>query len=148
MPNLSPKLVAFSHEVVEIMPLILREFGKREHNDLVRGNITFPQMITLHYLSQKHHIKMSELAKILFIKLSSTTVIMDRLVQQKMVERTRDEEDRRVVWMSITPKGRKVISKIMEEKRHSIREIFKALSEKERTQYLSVLRKVRDHILA
>lgn len=145
--NLSSKMDAFSRELVEILPLMFREFAKREDNVLTRGKITFPQMVAIDYVSRKSKVKMTELAKVLSIKMSSATVLVDRLIREKLLSRARDEADRRLVWVSATPKGKKLISEVLEQKRNSIKQLFGVLTEEERRQYLGVLRKVKDHIL-
>ena len=40
------------------------------------------------------------------------TRLFDRLVRADLVERTRGEADRRVVWVSLTTKGRKLVDKL------------------------------------
>ena len=142
-----PNLKKFSHQVVEVMPLMFREFSKREGNELTRGRISFPQMVALDYASTHPTVKMTELAKVLSVKMSSATVLVDRLIEQGLLSRARDESDRRVVRVSITAKGKKIINKIMTEKRHSIEEIFRPLSFKEREQYLVLLKKVKEGLL-
>jgi DNA-binding MarR family transcriptional regulator len=142
------KIDAFSREMVEVLPLMFREFSKREDNVLTRGKITFPQMVAVDYVSRKTRVKMNELAKVLSIKMSSATVLVDRLVREKILSRARDEADRRLVWVSATPKGRKLVGEVLTQKRDSIKQIFGVLSEEERRQYLSIIRKVRQHILS
>ena len=132
----------FSRQVVEIMPQIYREFAKREHNELTTGKISFPQMVTLVYVSRKSRVNMKCVAANLGIKMSSASTLVDRLVREKMLKRRRDEEDRRIVWIDITSKGSKVINQILRQKQRSIREIFTVLTEKERDQYLDILKKV------
>ncbi len=136
----------FSEEIVEILPLMFREFAKREDNVLTRGKISFPQMVALDFVSRKPRVTMTDLAKILHIRTSSTTVLVDRLIKQGMLKRGRDEKDRRLVWVSVTPKGRKVLGQIMREKRQSVKRIFGILAEEERRQYLDILRKVKTHL--
>lgn len=143
----SSKMNAFSRELVEILPLMFREFSKREDNVLTRGKITFPQMVAIDYVSRNSKVKMTELAKVLSIKMSSATVLVDRLIREKLLSRARDEGDRRLVWVSATPKGRKLIAEVLEQKRNSIKQLFGVLTEEERRQYLGVVRKVKDHIL-
>jgi len=140
-----PSIDQFSRQVVEILPLLLREFGRMEKNDLVRGKITLPQMIALDALTRRERLKMTELAGILAVKMSSATVLADRLIGQGMVQRQRDEKDRRLVWVSLTPKGRKVVSRFVHDKRRSVRTIFGVLTSEERAQYLKILLKVRSH---
>ena len=141
-----PAFDTFSRQIVETMPVMFREFVKREDNVLTRGKISFPQMVALDYVSKKSHVKMTELAGMLHIKTSSATVLVDRLIRQGMLGRSRDEKDRRLVWVRVTPKGKKVLSQIMEQKRKSIRRIFSVLTEEERSRYLSMLLKVRSYL--
>ncbi len=136
----------FSRQLVQIMPLMFREFAKRENNKLTRGQISFPQMVALDYASHHSQVKMTDLSKVLSIQLSSTTVLVDRLIREKMLSRKRDEKDRRVVWVSATPKGKKVIAQIMGQKRRSLREIFSVLTVGEREQYLAMITKVFNHL--
>ena len=139
-------LSEFSRKVVEVMPLMVREFAKREDHELMRGTISCPQMVTLDLVSRKKRVTMTEVARILSIKTSSASVLVDRLIRQKMLQRKHDDKDRRVVWISATPKGRKVVSQIIRQKRQSIQAVFGPLTEKERRQYLSVLLKVKSHL--
>ncbi len=136
------KLDQFSREVVKMLPILFREFAKRENNELTRGMITFPQMVTLDLVFHRHRVNMSEIAKSLSIQMSSTTVLVDRLIRGKMLSRERDKMDRRLVWIQITEKGKKVIRTILTQKQRSIEEIFGLLKAQERTQYLRILRKV------
>ncbi len=141
-----PNLDRFSRELVQIMPLMFREFAKREDNELTRGKISLPQMIALDYASHHPKVTMTDLSKVLSIQLSSTTVLVDRLIRQKMLTRERDDQDRRLVWVAVTPKGKKVISQILEQKRRSIKDIFGLLTDRERDQYLGMISKVYGHL--
>ena len=136
----------FSRQVVEIMPLFVREFAKREDHDLMRGKISCPQMVTLDCVSRKKRVTTTDIAKILSIKTSSASVLVDRLIRQRLLQRKHDDKDRRVIWISPTPKGRKVVAQIIRQKRQSIKAIFGFLTKKERDQYLSVLLKVKAHL--
>ncbi|MBI2094891.1 MAG: TolC family protein [Candidatus Omnitrophica bacterium] len=133
----------FSRQVVEIMPLIFREFVRREDNELTRGRISFPQMVALHHLARHEKSKMTDLARLLSVRLSTATVMVDRLVRAGMLRRRHDEDDRRVVWVRVTPKGKKAVGRILEQKRRSVRGIFGKLTGRERSQYLGILLKVK-----
>lgn len=140
------ELREFSREVVEIMPLLVREFSKREDNDFTRGKISCPQMVVLVHLSHRPYVKMADIARLLSVTPGSASLLIDRLIRDKMLERRHDERDRRVVWIRSTAKGRKVVEQILEQKRQSVGAIFSVLNRVERRQYLSVLRKVRDRL--
>jgi len=138
----SQTLKNFSRQVVEIMPQIYREFARREDNELITGKISFPQMVTLEYVARKSCVNMKCIANNLGIKMSSASTLVDRLIREKMLSRCHDEKDRRIVWIRMTAKGSKVINQILRQKQQSIREIFSVLTEKERAQYLGILKKV------
>ncbi len=137
----------FAEEVMEFMPLMVREFARREDNALIRGKISCPQMVVLHHTAEHGEVTVSEIAKILSTEKSSASVLLERLVKQKMLKRRHDRKDRRVVWVGITPKGRKVVSQIMAQKKESLKAIFGKLKSSERSQYLNVLRKVKFNLV-
>lgn len=136
-------LHAFSREVVEFLPFLLREFARREDNALTRGKISFPQVLTLEAACREGKVNMTSLAKLLGVQMSSATVLADRLVRQGLLVRRGDETDRRVVWLYPTPYGRKVIHQILAQKRRSVRAIFGKLNASERKVYLGVLRRLK-----
>ncbi len=136
----------FSCQVVQIMPLFVREFAKRENHELSRGVITLPQMVALDYVFQKTNVTMTEIAKALDIKTSSASVLVDRLIRQKMLSRKGDEKDRRVIWIGITSKGKRVVAHIKEQKCKSVKAVFGHLTDRERASYLSILLKVKDYL--
>jgi DNA-binding MarR family transcriptional regulator len=49
----------------------------------------------------------------------ASTGMVDRLIKLKLVDRVRSEEDRRVVYVSITDRGRELVER-MRERRYSI----------------------------
>ena len=148
MPHSSADLDRFSRKLIEVLPLMFREISRRENNVLTRGKITFPQMVALDYVSRKSKVKMTDLARVLSIKMSSATVLVDRLIREKFLERSRDEADRRLVWVSATPRGRKLVAGILEQKRRSMMRIFAGLTGEERRMYLNVMEKVKAHLLS
>ncbi|NLZ49849.1 MAG: MarR family transcriptional regulator [Clostridiales bacterium] len=67
-------------------------------------NLTVPQGMLIGVLSKNKKMKVSDLSEQLQLSNSTVSGIIDRLEKQGMVERTRSEEDRRVVYVSITKK--------------------------------------------
>ncbi len=132
----------FSRQVVEIMPQVYREFARRGDNELMTGKISFPQMVALQCVSRRSCANMKCIASNLGIKMSSASTLIDRLIREKMLKRHHDLKDRRIVWITMTPKGARVINHILSQKQRSTREIFSVLTEKERERYLKILKKV------
>jgi len=134
-------LEQFSRELVEIFTILVRVMTKREDNDFTRGKISFQQMVTLHYLSQRPFANLNEIAHVLSIRLSSASVLIDRLNRQQMSTRRRDQLDRRNVRIAITPKGRRVVSQILEQKRNTMKDLFGPISSSDRERFLNIFLK-------
>jgi DNA-binding MarR family transcriptional regulator len=64
--------------------------------------LTAPQGMLMGILSKHGKMKVSDLSEELGLSNSTVSGIIDRLEKQSLVERTRSEEDRRVVYVSVT----------------------------------------------
>jgi MarR family transcriptional regulator, organic hydroperoxide resistance regulator len=56
--------------------------------------------------------RMSDIAGFLEISLGGCTAMVDRAIDAGLVERYRDEEDRRVVWVQLTEKGNQTLDEM------------------------------------
>ena len=87
---------------------------------------------------------MSELARFLEISRPAATGLIDRLIIQGLVCRADIQKDRRVVKVSITPKGSKMVASVWEQKRRTLIKVFSQLSDRDRTQHVQILERVVD----
>lgn len=71
--------------------------------------LTAPQLICLAAVSEQGSLTASEVAKQVYLSPSTTVGILDRLEKKEMIRRTRDDNDRRVVNVSITALGKRII---------------------------------------
>lgn len=72
------------------------------YRELQREELTGPQLFILRELFQKQPRKLGDLAQSVQLSNSTVSGIVDRLERDGMVERKRDEQDRRVVWIGTT----------------------------------------------
>lgn len=70
------------------------------------------------------------------------TVVIDNLVKEKLVMRCIDPKDRRVNLISITEKGRNLISEIFPKHLENINEIFSILTSEEKKNLICLLKKL------
>jgi DNA-binding MarR family transcriptional regulator len=68
-----------------------------------------PQLKALLLIAEEDRMRMRELARRLGGSFSNATVLVDRLVDRGLVERMDEPEDRRVVLVRVSEKGRRVI---------------------------------------
>lgn len=82
---------------------------------------------------------MSSIARKLNITLGSLTTAMNGLVNKKYVERHRSEEDRRVVYVKLTPKGIRAYKHHEDYHRQMTQAVMDKLDEKEMPVLLKTL---------
>ncbi|WP_462271222.1 MarR family winged helix-turn-helix transcriptional regulator [Ligilactobacillus agilis] len=84
-----------------IMWIEENELCKSKFNDL-----TMREMHAIHAISMYDHKSASEVAKELHLTPGTLTAMVDRLVRKGYVKRLRSEDDRRVIRLGLTKKGR------------------------------------------
>ena len=84
-----------------IMWIEEKELRKSKFNDL-----TMREMHAIHAISMYDHKSASEVAKELHLTPGTLTAMVDRLVRKGYVKRLRSEDDRRVIRLGLTKKGR------------------------------------------
>jgi len=132
----------FAQRMIELLPQFMRVFARHEHNDFTSGKITLPQFWALDFLYRAGAAKMSGLAQYLNVSPASATGLIDRLITQKLVVRKYDPNDRRVVEIELSLKGKGMIENIRKQKIQALTKIFGKVSSEDRAKYLEILDKV------
>lgn len=144
MSNLT--LTEFADRVGDIMPAISKEFLRNQAVEFYKSKVTFPQCFILETLSKNRELKMSELAKQMDVTTAAMTGLIDRLVRDGYVSRAHDPDDRRVINITLTAKGEKVVKMIQDHKREATVRLFGVLSAEDREEYLRLLTRIKDGI--
>ncbi|BAU28459.1 DNA-binding MarR family transcriptional regulator [Aneurinibacillus soli] len=74
-------------------------------------NLTIPQVRVLHALYTSGSKSLAELSKQIDTSISSTSGVIDRLERMELVIRTRDKEDRRKVWITLSDSCRTLMER-------------------------------------
>ena len=92
-----------SVEVARLFQEVIQLFKHNMNKLLDETGISAPQGMVLGLLSKKKKLKISELSQELSLSNSTVSGIIDRLEKQEMVVRERSIDDKRVVYVSISP---------------------------------------------
>ena len=141
---MSLSLGEFADKLNRIMPVMMKEFARRNANELSKGKITLPQLFTLGFLNEKGESRMTDLAHFMKVTTAAMTGVVDRLVREAYILRVYSPKDRRIIKVRLTHKGAELIKKINQQKRSMIINIFGKISESEREEYLRILTRIRD----
>jgi DNA-binding MarR family transcriptional regulator len=93
-------------------------------------------------LGRRGAIMMSDLARILNMALSTATNTIDKLVGKGLVERSRGDEDRRVVQVGLSDRGTQLYESFLECQLAMGRTMLEALSHGEREIFLELMAKM------
>jgi len=127
--------------------LLNRFEGVSNKKHLYRGidELTLIEIKTIVVIGYEETKSMSQIAKRLGVTSGTPTVTIDRLIEKGYVERIRDVEDRRQVFVTLSERGNEVCRNINNLKRKAAENIFGLLSEEERALFLSILLKLNDN---
>jgi DNA-binding MarR family transcriptional regulator len=137
----------FADRMSEIMPVIIKEFARRQTDEFYKGKLTFPQFLVLEFLRRSGESKMTTLANFMGVTTPAMTGIVDRLVKYGYVLRIFDPQDRRIIKIKLATKGTELVKKINQQRRQMIIKIFGQLSERDRQDYLRILLQIKDILI-
>jgi DNA-binding MarR family transcriptional regulator len=121
----------YSKRIVFALRKIMQQMDHHSRNLDRQYGITVPQLVCLYEIFEKGVLTLSVLSKLVHLTSSTLVGIIDRLEEKGFVMRTRDTEDRRVIFIEITEKGTKFVSTSPHLLHNKIDEQFKIISEAE-----------------
>lgn len=113
-------------------------------NDLIHLSIL--QIQTLVFLSKNKKASMSDIAGYFRIEMPSATSLLDKLYEEKLVDRSADAHDRRLVIITLTDKGKGLLKQAMCERRSKLEKVLSYLSTKERSDLSSIINTLNEKL--
>ena len=107
-------------------------------NDLTYLSVL--QIQTLIFLKHHDKVSMSEVAQHFLIELPSATSLINKLVDQHLVIRYEDQQDRRLVMVTLTTAGKTLLEQAMSQRQKKLARILSYLSAKEKQALLSIFK--------
>jgi len=98
--------------------------------ELGKFGLTLPQLLVIRQLVHERKT-IGQISKAVDLSYSTVSGIIDRLEREELVERERDEQDRRVVWIRTTPKLKEFKNQVPIFSEEFYNEMFRDFSEGE-----------------
>ena len=95
-------------EFGELLSKMIRSFVAFERSEIFCCGVTMSQCSTIMAIGKGGQMTMNALSEWMSLATSTMTRIVDNLVRDGYIERTQDDQDRRVVHVSLTEKGREL----------------------------------------
>lgn len=104
------------------------------------GRVSLVHLNVLLTIDAGGPLPMGALAESMDVSQASVTGIVDRMEQRGLVERVRDDDDRRVVRVALTDEGRRLIGLMAAQRRDHIAGLLDDLTDEEIAGFLTGLR--------
>jgi MarR family transcriptional regulator for hemolysin len=115
---------------------------KESDRALSAARLTVPQASALALLSEAGQpLPVTKLARLLLLESPSVTSLVDRMCRSGLVERAKDQSDRRIVLVKLTRKGREAHDDIRGPAAATSDELFGVLSAEDRATLKNLLQK-------
>lgn len=132
----------FAARIQQLMYMLVKNYQQCDQMCLSQHGITVSQSYTLIAFPQQSEITMNELSETMAVANSTMTRMVDHLVQKELVSRRQDDQDRRVVLASLTPKGRDLRRTLETEKQLLLQEVLRDIPPEQRPNILTALESV------
>ena len=129
--------------ILNILPLFRRSFRNIDFN-LVADGISHPHIVVMKILEEHERLSVSAIGEKQFISRPQMTHIVDRLVSLGMAERIINEDDRRVINVVLTDKGRNIVRQCDAIIKKSIKESLSILDDKDIEEMSAALSKLAE----
>lgn len=137
--------------LLRLLPLlrqIVTKVGVHQTRTGTDLGLTNQHLGALGTVSQHDNCTMRELAEGVSVAPPTATRIVNDLVEKELVERVSDPQDRRVVRIGITQKGRETIDQVHQEATDLVAQILERMSDGEQEALLVGLTSFIDALMA
>lgn len=142
MPWKDPFLNVF-HEWVELF----MDRSMRGYMHYVREKgLRMSAIGTLHHLKRAGHVGVSDLSEHLGVSNAAASQMLDRLVEEGMISRIEDPEDRRMKRITITEDGTTILEESLFARLDWLNELGNRLTEEEKEQLTAAMRLMIDKV--
>jgi DNA-binding MarR family transcriptional regulator len=115
-------------QVIELQRKVNRMLRRQVPDAWMELSLTLAQLKSLSFISSEGNTNVRKLAAALSVTSANVTGIVDRLVKQGLVTRRENPEDRRMLLLQVTDKGRALITDLRERQTSRLSEILDYMS--------------------
>ena len=123
---------------------IIKQQGRKI---LSNYTITPPQFIALQWLFEHGDMTIGDLSNNMYLAFSTTTDLVDRMENNNLVKRVRDEQDRRVVRIHLLGEGERIIEEVIDKRRKYLNAVLEDFSEVEINEFSQLLTKLHKEMI-
>ena len=132
--------------IVEAIVYLYTESGRLTKEVASRHGLTGPQLTVVKMLETLGDLSLSRLSEKIRAQNSTVTGIIDRMEREDLVTRERSKEDRRVVHIKLTAKGRDLAREIPVEPMEIFKGALESLTAQEMRDLMRIMTKLAKRV--
>jgi MarR family transcriptional regulator, organic hydroperoxide resistance regulator len=116
------------NEIIDLQRQSNKILGRFAAEPWIELGLTIAQLKSLFFIVDKEKTCFKKLAEALKVTPPNVTGIIDRLVEQGLVSRTENPEDRRIMLLQATQKGQNLLNTLKENRTNQMTKILDQLN--------------------
>ncbi|WP_338750489.1 MarR family transcriptional regulator [Bacillus sp. FJAT-52991] len=124
----SSEFVAEIEKELRYINVIIKQKGREILSDY---HITPPQFVALQWLFEEGDMTIGDLSTKMYLACSTTTDLIDRMEKTKLVERVKDEHDRRIVRIHLLGEGSRIINEVIAKRQLYVKQLLMDFTKEE-----------------
>lgn len=132
----------YTKEFIELERNITSFFREMRTRHIIGAdlfNLSVPQFVCIWTISKMEKVKMSDIADILALSYASATNLINKLSQAKLINRYDDPQDRRVVYVELSEKGKELTDNLRSKHIARFNEWYSNASKEKRAHLMNGL---------
>jgi DNA-binding MarR family transcriptional regulator len=135
--NLELELV----ESMDKLSVLMQKF----QTELLTGELkeyTLRQLYYIELINKKDGISVSEISGLLDLKKSTISVAINQLIGLKIVKKIQSDTDKRIYFLKLTSKGKKIMEMHKQVHKNTIKKILNILEPDEVEKFITIVDKI------
>jgi Transcriptional regulators len=128
-------------EISEVIFNIYRKM-KKSFQTMKGNDLTMIQLHGLIFINENRNCQLTDFAQAFSITLPTANSLVEKLVNLKLITKTHDKDDQRLIRLKVTKKGGVLIKKMTQEKEQCFSNLIDKLDNKEKERLLVILKKI------
>jgi len=131
-------------ELVESMDK-LSLLTKKFQTELLNGDLkeyTLRQLYYIELIDKNEGISVSEISKTLELKKSTISIAVNQLIDLGIVDKIQSRNDKRVYFLTLTPKGKNIMEMHKQVHKNTIKKILNILNPIEVENFINIVDKI------
>ncbi|WP_375089735.1 MarR family winged helix-turn-helix transcriptional regulator [Peribacillus sp. RS7] len=140
------KQVAYVADIERELRYVSTWLKQRGREILKDYKITIPQFVALQWLFESGYMTIGELSTKMFLAFSTTTDLIDRMEKHQLVQRVKDDKDRRVVRIHLLEEGERIIEEVINKRQQYLSGVLVNFNESDIVSLQGILAKLHQEM--